>query len=434
MEKYFTFSVPIKKECDDNRTITCKLRFIDSFRFMSDLVDNMSGIFNSIECKTCMEKIKINLECCFVGLKNNRLICRCKECKKEWKRPIEGLIEKFSSAYQFCNGNLNKFVLLLRKGVYPYEDVDNKEKSDETSLPSKEAFYSNLDLEDISDEDYAHAQKVWDVFEINNRGEYHDLYVQSDTLLLADVFENFRNMCLDIHELDRVYFVPASGLAWQACLKKTEVKLELLTDYDMILMIEKGIRGGICQATHRYAKAINKYIKNYDKSIESSYIEYLDANNLYGWAMSQKLPPNGFKWVEDLLQFNEDLIKKYENSYIRYFFEVDVEYPKTLFDDNKDLPFLTERKKVEKVEKLICNIEDKEKYVIHIRALKQALNHGLKLKKVHRAIQFIQKDWLKSYIVMNTELRKKAQNEFEKNFFPLMNNSVFGKTMENVKS
>ena len=145
--------------------------------------------------------------------------------------------------------------------------MDSWEKFDETTLPPKEAFYSNLNLEDISDEDYAHAQKVWDVFEINNLGEYHDLYVQSDTLLLADVYENFRNMCLDICRHDPTYFVSARGLAGQACLKKTGVKLELITDYDMILMIEKGIRGGICQATHRYAKENNKYMKNYDKTL-----------------------------------------------------------------------------------------------------------------------------------------------------------------------
>ena len=244
---------------------------------------------------------------------------------------MEGLIEQFPSIYQFCNGNLNKFVLLLRKGVYPYEYMDSWEKFDETTLPPKEAFYSNLNLEDISDEDYAHAQKVWDVFEINNLGEYHDLYVQSDTLLLADVFENFRNKCLEIYELDPIYFVSAPGLAWQACLKKTEVKLELITDYDMILMIKKGIRGGICQTTHRYAIANNRYMKNYDKNIESSYIEYLAANNLYGWAMSQKLPVKGFKWVKQkqLSKFNEDFIKKYDEDCIRgYFLEVDIDYPK----------------------------------------------------------------------------------------------------------
>ena len=156
MEKYITFSVPIKKECDNNKTITCKLEFVDSFRFMSDslskLVDITSGIFNSIECKSCIEKIKINLECCFVGLKNNRLIYKCKECKEEWKRPLNKLIESFPSIYQFCNGNLNKFVMLLRKGVYPYEYMDSWEKFDETALPLKKDFYTNLNLENISNE------------------------------------------------------------------------------------------------------------------------------------------------------------------------------------------------------------------------------------------------------------------------------------------
>ena len=216
MEKYITFSVPIKKECDDGKTIAYKLRFIDSFRFMStslsEFVDNMSGNFNSIECKLCTE--------------NNR--------REECKKLIEGLIKKFPSLYQFCNGDLNKFILLLRKSIYPYEDMDNWEKFDETTLPPKEAFYSNLNLENISDEDYEHAQKVWNISEIKNRGEYHDLHFQSDTLLLADVFENFRNKCIEIYELDPMYFVSAPGLAWQACLKMAEVKLELITDYDML--------------------------------------------------------------------------------------------------------------------------------------------------------------------------------------------------------
>ena len=183
----------------------------------------MSGIFNTIECKSCIEKIKNNSECCFFGLKNKRLIYKCKKCKEEWKRPINKLIENFPSVYQFCNGDLDKFVLLLRKGVYRYEHMDTWEKFDENTLPPTEAFYSNLNLENNSDEDYMHAQKLWNVFEVNNIGDYHDLYVQSDTLLIADVYENFRNMCLNIYELDPVYFVSPPGLAWQACLKKTEV-------------------------------------------------------------------------------------------------------------------------------------------------------------------------------------------------------------------
>ena len=203
----------------------------------------------------------------------------------------------------------------------------------------------------------------------------------------------------------------------------------------MLLKAEKGIRGGICQSTYRYAKENNKYMKNYDKNIESSFIKYLEANNLYGWAMYQKLAINGFNWIkkEVLSDFNDDFMKNYyENGDIGYFLEVDADYPKKLFDLLKDLPFLPESRKINKVEKLICSIENKEKYVIHIRALEQALNHGLLLKKVHRVIQFNQKNWLKQYIDVNTKLRKDAKNEFGKGFFKLMNNSVFGKAMENV--
>ena len=146
------------------------------------------------------------------------------------------------------------------------------------------------------------------------------MYVQCDTLLLADVFEKFRDTCIEIYGLDPSHFLSAPGLAWQACLKKANVHLELLTDTDMLLMIEAGIRGGMCQSVHRYAKANNKYIKKYDKNIESSYLRYLDANNLYGWAMSKKLPVNGFKWEDDLSRFNERFIKNYnENSDIGFF-------------------------------------------------------------------------------------------------------------------
>ena len=383
---------------------------------LSDLADNLSEI-NNKDCKKCMERKKIRSECEFIGLKDNRLNYKCKECNETSAKSVNDLIEKFPRTYKFCNGNLNKFVLLLRKGVYPYEYMDSWERFNETSLPPKKSFYSELNLEDISDKDYLHAQKVWDVFEIRNLGEYHDLYVQTDTLLLADVYEKFREKCIEIYGLDPSHFLSAPGLAWQACLKKTNVNLELLTDVDMLLMIEAGIRGGMCQSVYRYAKANNKYMKNYDKSIESSYLMYLDANNLYGWAMSQKLPVNGFKWENDLSRFNENFIKNYnENSDVGYFLEVDIEYPKQLWSYHKDLPFLPERKKLGKVEKLVCSIEDKKIYIIHIRASKQALNHGLVLKYVHRVIKFNQEAWLKLYINMITKLRTESKNEFEKDF------------------
>ena len=262
--------------------------------------------------------------------------------------------------------------------------------------------------------------------------EYHDLYVQSDTLLLADVFENFRYTCLKVYELDPAHFLSLRGLAWQACLKKTNIKLELLTDYDMLLMVEEEIRGGICHSIHRHAKANNKYTKNYDENNESSYIQYLDANNLYGWPMSQKLPVNGFKWVNN--EINEEFTKNYdENSDKGCILEVDVKYPRKLHNLHCDLPFLPKRMKIDKCKKLVYNLCNKKKYVAHIKSLKQALNHGLKLKKIHRIIEFNQEAWLKPYINMNTELRKVAKDNFEKDLFKLINNSVFGKTMESIR-
>ena len=153
---------------------------------------------------------------------------------------------------------------MLRKGVYPYEYMVSWERFNERSLPSKLDFYSNLNMENIVDIDYILGNNVFKIFKLENLGDYHDLYVSSDTLSLADVFENFRDKCVKVYELDPTHFLSLPGLAWQACLKKTNIELELLTDYDKLLMVEEGIRGGICHSIHRYAKANNKY--NYNKS------------------------------------------------------------------------------------------------------------------------------------------------------------------------
>ena len=178
----------------------------------------------------------------------------------------------------------------------------------------------------------------------------------------------------------------------------------------MLLMVEKGIRGGICQSIYRYAKANNKYIKGYDKNKGSSYLQYWDVNNLYGWATWQKLPVNNFEWIGDTSQFNEDFVKNNnEESEEGYFLEVDIQYRKNSHELHNDLPFLPERMEIGKVEKLVANLHDKSEYVIHIRKLKQALNHGLILQKVHKLIKFNQNAWLKPYIDMNTDLRKKPK-------------------------
>ena len=370
--------------------ITYKIKFIDSCRFMSSslskLIDNLSEGLHNNKCLDCESYLD------YMKTKNEKLILKCFNCKQNYEKDFnKELMKRFTRMYEFCNGNLNKFILLLRKGVYPYEYMDNL-------------------------------------------GEYHDLYVKSNTLLLADVYENFRNMCLKVYELDPAHFLSLPGLAWQACLKKTNIKLELLTDYNMLLMVEEGIRGRICHSIYRHAKANNKYMKNYDENKESSYIQYLDTNNLYGWAMPQKLPVNGFKWVEDTSRINEEFIKNYnKNNNKRYILEVEVKYPKKLHDLHSDLPFLPKRMKIDKCKKLVCNLHNKKKYVVHIKSLKQALNHGLEFKKLHRIIEFNQKAWFKPYIDMNTELRKLAKDDFEKDLFKLMNNAVFGKTMENIR-
>ena len=179
----------------------------------------------------------------------------------------------------------------------------------------------------------------------------------------------------------------APGLAWQACLEKGGVELELLTDPHMLLMVENGIRGGICEAKLHYAEANNVYMKDQDESKVSSYLQFYDANSLYTWVMTQRFSVGDFKFKENILKFTKDFITNYDDDSDKgYILEVDVEYPKNLHDLHSDLPFLPEKMKINKCSKLVCNLYDKKSYVVHIELLKQALNHGLILKKVHRVI------------------------------------------------
>ena len=261
------------------------------------------------------------------------------------------------------------------------------------------------------------------------------MYVQLDTLLLADCFENFRNLCQKEYELDPCYFISTQDLAFEVFLKKTQVKLELLTDIDMILMIENEIRAGITQAIHKCSSANNKYMENYIVVIPSSYLMYLDTNNLYGYAMCRKLPLNGCKWVRNLTKITNEFIMNYdaEKSEKGYVLETDTEYPKELYKEHSELPFCpsknekstTNTKYTSSIQKAIKNNEeflskpnqkllttfyDKEKYVVQITTLQQALKHGLKLKKVQRAISFKHSNCLKSYIYLNTKLKSEAKN------------------------
>ena len=346
----------------------------------------------------------------------------------------------------------NRFNLMIRKGVYPYDFMDSFNKFYE-KLPPKEEFYSQLNDENISEEDYQHAKNVFSVFNLKNMGQYHDLYLKSDILLLADVFENFRKTCLWYYKLDPCHYFTSPGLSWDAMLKMTNIKLELMTDVDMFQFIEKGMRGGVSYIAHRYGKANNKYMSDYDATKPCKYIMYLDANNLYGWAMSQYLPTGGFKWLSqkkiDILNL-ATYAKDGEKGLI---LEVDLEYPKELHDLHNSYPLAPEQIKVQKdmlsnyckqiaekyqistglVTKLIPTLNKKEKYVLHYRNLQLYMDLGLKVSKIYRVLEFDQSPWLKKYIDFNTEKRKYAKNSFEKDFFKLLNNAVFGKTMENLR-
>ena len=286
-EDYISFSikVPVDSYIDKNGEEKDKLierRFIDSFKIMSSSLDSLA----------------------------------------------KNLVRGGKKLFGFEDYSELQYDLLTRKGVYPYEYVSSWDRFNETQLPPIDVFYSNLNMSSINEEDYQHAQRVWKEFGIYNLGDYHDLYLRTDVVLLANVYKAFRDTCLKHYKLDPAHFYTSPGLAWKACLKHTGIKLELLTDPDMLLMFERGIRGGITQAVRKYASANNKYMGDrFDPKSESSYLQYLDANNLYGWAMSQPLPTGGFKWVD--VNHNEisELATRTDKGYV---LEVDVNYPKEL--------------------------------------------------------------------------------------------------------
>ena len=309
-EKYISFSKEIvvgeyKNKKGEKVEVKHEIRFLDSFKFMASSLESLVG--------------NLGLE---------KLI----QTKKEFGEKVK---------------------LISRKGIYPYDYMNGIKKFSEEKLPQKEKFFSKLNDCGISDEDFDHAKRIWKEFGIKNLGEYHHLYLKSDVLLLADVFEEFRNVCMENYSLDPAWYYTSPGLSWDALLKHSGVKLELLTDPDILLLFEKGIRGGISMISNRFGKANNKYMgEKYDPSQPSKYLAYLDANNLYGWAMMKPLPVGDFKWMEEK-----------ELGYWKDFsciLEVDLEYPRDLHDLHNDYPLAPERLKIN-AEKLIPNLWDKEK-------------------------------------------------------------------------
>ncbi|XP_050456464.1 uncharacterized protein LOC126854114 [Cataglyphis hispanica] len=392
-ETYVSFSKSVDEASDEEgwfaRGRRVKLPFVDSFKFLSASLEKLASYLDKSELKIARS--------------------------------------------EFPDLDDADFELLTRKGVFPYEYVDDIDKLRETRLP-REAFRSSLTGDTVSGSDYERAIKVWERFCVRTLGEYSDLYLKTDVLLLADIFENFRDACMKSYGLDPAHYYTLPGYTWDAMLKYTGVRFELLTDIDMVMFVERGIRGGLSQCSNRYARANNKYLQSYNPSEPSSYLMYFDVNNLYGWAMCQSLPYEDFQWVEDVSSI--DLMSVMPNSPTGYIIEVDLAYPSNLHDSHADLPFCPTRDKPpgKRQDKLLATLYDKHRYVTHYRNLQQCVKHGLRVTRIHRILQFAQSPWLRDYIELNTRLRINAKNEFEKNLYKLMNNAVFGKTMENVRN
>ena len=346
--------------------------------------------------------------------------------------------------------------LLRQKGVFPYDWFNSRARLNETSLPNIESFYSKLYEQDIEETEFERAQNVWKLAKCQKFYDYLSLYLKTDVLLLADVFESFRKMCLDKsnYGLDPCHYYTAPGFSWDAMLKMTGVSIECFQEGqdDMLEMIQSAMRGGVSMISTRYAKANNKYMSSYDESKPSSYISYLDANNLYGWAMSQYLPTGNFHWVDAApFQSKAFIALLKDMSETGYVIECTLNVPKDKHDHFSDYPLAPESRVGEysptiantmktfginqsvEVNKLIPNLYDKKKYVCHYRNLKLYLEQGLELVEVHRVLAFDQSDYLKKYIDFNTSKRAQCKNDFEKDLYKLFNNSVFGKTMENVE-
>ena len=339
------------------------------------------------------------------------------------------------------------FQLLRKKGTFPYDWFSSLEKLEVSELPSQDDFYSKLNDEELSDADYQHAQYVFNHFKMERFQDYHDLYLTQDVLLLADVFEKFRKSCRDFYNLDPAHYFTAPGFAWDAMLKMTDVELELLPEKDMYLFLENP-NGGISMISHRYAKANNKYLPDFDPEKASTYIMYYDANSLYSGAMRQFLPKSNFHWLTENQWEEIDWTAIPDENETGYILEVDLQYPENLHDLHNQYPLAPEKMKItpdmlspfqqanfpkEESSKLTPNLNNKINYRIHYRALKQYVMLGLKITKIHRVLAFTQEPWMKDFIDFNVSHRANARNEFEKMILKLFNNSVYGKTMEDIR-
>ena len=333
------------------------------------------------------------------------------------------------------------YQLLTKKGIYPYDYFDNTKKYNEQKLPNKEEFFNKINNKNISDEDYEHAKSVFEKFECKNLLDYSILYLKTDICHLSDIFQKFSKFAYKTYNLDLTHSYTLPGFSWQAMLKLTKIELELISDPDMYLFLMDAIRGGISVCNKKHVIADNKYINETTKN--NKYLMYLDANNLYGVSMIQSLPYKNFKWSDNLT------LNKIQTG----IYEVDIEIPTNLHNKFKDYPVCPEIKNIPennlseyqtylndklnikytgKDKKLILDLLSKKNYKIYYKNLMYYINLGVKITKIHKILTFDEKPFLKEYIDLNTNLRKNSKNDLEKDLFKLMNNAIFGKSMENV--
>ena len=344
--------------------------------------------------------------------------------------------------------------LMKRKGVFPYSYIDSPQRLSETSLPPITCFKNDLRGDEIiSQEEYNVAMEVWKEFKCHNLRDYMEVYLRADILLLADIFENFRSRCMTDYELDPVFYYSLAHYSFDAFLRFSNVTFELLTDINMYLYISEAIRGGVSMVCGRRSHVENKYTREDIDPKESAYILYLDANNLYGYAMCESVPYADFHWVEDLDEFQLDYIMSLpSDGEYGYIYEVSFRYPRHLHDDHVDLPLAPHRKKVpyndlSPVARLICDkhnlkrstntpklmttLEDKSHYILHYRNLQLYVLLGLVVTKIHRGLRFRQAPVMRTYVEFNTAKRSKAKDAFDRCLYKLIVNSLFGKTLEN---
>ena len=347
----------------------------------------------------------------------------------------------------------DKYNELTEKGVYFYDYASSYSVFNETEFPPKSDFYNQITEENIDDKTYNRGLQVFKNFNCKTLLDYMLLYVKTDSILLCDVFENFRDLCLEYYGLDPCHYFSLPGFGWDAMLKMTQVEIELMSNIDMYTFIEQNLRGGITTINHRHFIANNKYLDDFDSTQPSSYIMYIDANNLYGVGLSSKMPIMNFRWLTESEIASLSILNTDPDGDLCYILEVDLHYPDTLHDDHNCYPLAVESKFIEEADlstfnrkflqkhkqkfkttrKLCPDLKDKENYVCSLKNLQFYLRHGLQLKKVHRVLTAYQTAFMKPFIDFNTNKRTRASSTFEKDLFKLMNNSCYGKTIEDLR-